>query len=67
MAESLLETSSADQIVLVVAQHALPYDVIRDAAASRGLALIRIEAARHRVEDLFRDDPDEEGADGSAA
>jgi hypothetical protein len=53
--------------VLVAPGDVRPYDVIRDAAASRGLALIRIEAARHRVEDLFRDDPDEEGADGSAA
>jgi hypothetical protein len=58
---------------LVAAQDVRPYDAIRDAAATRGLALIRIEAARHRVEDLFRDDPDdpddpdEEGADGTAA
>ena len=53
--------------VLVAAQDVRPFDAIRDAAATRGLALIRIEAARHRVEDLFRDDPDDEGADGTAA
>jgi ABC-2 type transport system ATP-binding protein len=53
--------------VLIAARDERPYDLIRDAAASRGLALIRIEAARHRVEDLFRDDPNGEGARGSAA
>jgi hypothetical protein len=36
-------------------------------AATRGLALIRVEPARHRVEDLFRDDVDEQGANGTAA
>jgi hypothetical protein len=53
--------------VLVVTQEVGPYDAIRDAAATRGLALIRIEAARHRVEDLFRDEPDEDGVHGTAA
>lgn len=53
--------------LLVGAQDERPFDLIRDAAATRGLALIRVEPARHRVEDLFRDDPDEEGADGDAA
>jgi ABC-2 type transport system ATP-binding protein len=53
--------------VLVGAQAELPYDMIRDVAATRGLALIRVEPARHRVEDLFRDDVDEKGANGTAA
>jgi len=53
--------------VLVAAQDERPYDLIRDATASRGLALIRVEPARHRVEDLFRDDIDEEDAGGTAA
>jgi hypothetical protein len=53
--------------VLVGAQAELPFDLIRDAAASRGLALIRVEPARHRVEDLFRDEVEEVGARGSAA
>jgi ABC-2 type transport system ATP-binding protein len=33
------------------------YDVVRDAVAELGLPLIRIEQRRHRLEDLFRDDP----------
>jgi ABC-2 type transport system ATP-binding protein len=33
------------------------YDVVRDAVADLGLPLIRIEQRRHRLEDLFRDDP----------
>jgi ABC-2 type transport system ATP-binding protein len=53
--------------VFVGAQAELPYDMIRDVAATRGLALIRVEPARHRVEDLFRDDVDEKGANGTAA
>jgi ABC-2 type transport system ATP-binding protein len=55
------------RFVLVVTQEVGPYDAIRDAAATRGLALIRIEAARHRVEDLFRDEPGADGVHGTAA
>jgi hypothetical protein len=55
------------RFVLVVTQEVGPYDAIRDAAATRGLALIRIEAARHRVEDLFRDESDQDGVHGTAA
>jgi hypothetical protein len=29
--------------------------------------LIRVEPARHRVEDMFRDEPDEEDGHGNAA
>ncbi len=32
-----------------------PWDRIRDAVVERGLALTRVEPARHRIEDLFRD------------
>jgi ABC-2 type transport system ATP-binding protein len=42
------------------------FDVVRDAVAARGLALTRLEAARHRVEDLFRD-PSDGDARGDAA
>jgi ABC-2 type transport system ATP-binding protein len=33
------------------------YDVIRDAVADLGLPLARMEQRRHRIEELFRDDP----------
>ena len=52
------------QILVEVADLA-PFDLVRDAVVERGLALTRIEAARHRVEDLFRDAPaDDGGPDG---
>ncbi|MFV2062490.1 MAG: ABC transporter ATP-binding protein [Chloroflexota bacterium] len=41
------------------------YDHVRDSVAELGLALIRIEARRGRLEDLFRD-PDEAAAFGAA-
>ena len=43
-----------------------PFDLVRDSVAARGLALTRVEPARHRVEDLFRDTL-EGGARGDAA
>jgi ABC-2 type transport system ATP-binding protein len=52
--------------VLVVAVDERPFDLVRDAVAARGLALTRLEPARHRVEDLFRD-ATEGGARGDAA
>jgi ABC-2 type transport system ATP-binding protein len=33
------------------------YDVIRDSVAELGLPLTRLEQRRHRIEELFRDDP----------
>ena len=33
------------------------YDVVRDAVADLGLPLNRMEQRRHRIEELFRDDP----------
>jgi ABC-2 type transport system ATP-binding protein len=32
------------------------YDIIRDAVADLGLALVRLEQRRHSLEDLFRDE-----------
>jgi ABC-2 type transport system ATP-binding protein len=52
--------------LLVAVTDARPFDLVRDAVADRGLALTRIEPARHRVEDMFRD-ATEGGADGDAA
>jgi ABC-2 type transport system ATP-binding protein len=52
--------------ILVVSDDARRFDLVRDAVAARGRALTRLEAARHRVEDMFRD-PTGEGADDDAA
>jgi ABC-2 type transport system ATP-binding protein len=38
------------------------YDTVRDAVAGLGLPLNRLEQQRRRVEELFRDDEDEEGS-----
>lgn len=42
--------------VLVDVADDRPYDVVRDAVADMGLALVRLEQRRHRLEDLFRED-----------
>ncbi len=39
--------------VLVDAPDERPYDLVRDAVADLGLALVRLEQRRHRLEDLF--------------
>jgi len=36
-----------------------PYDIVRDAIDEMGLSLTRLEQRRHRLEDLFRDEPQE--------
>jgi ABC-2 type transport system ATP-binding protein len=33
------------------------YDVVRDSVADLGLPLSRMEQRRHRIEELFREDP----------
>jgi ABC-2 type transport system ATP-binding protein len=38
------------------------YDVVRDAVADLALPLSRLEQRRHQVEELFRDEQSEEGA-----
>jgi ABC-2 type transport system ATP-binding protein len=50
-------TSEGERRVLVVAGNPAPFDAIRDTVADQGLALTRLEPARHRIEDLFRDGP----------
>jgi ABC-2 type transport system ATP-binding protein len=40
--------------VLVDCPDERPYDVVRDAVDELGLALVRLEQRRHRLEDLFR-------------
>jgi ABC-2 type transport system ATP-binding protein len=37
-----------------------PYDVLRDEVVDMGVGLIRVEQRRHRLEDLFRTESDEE-------
>lgn len=37
------------------------YDLVRDAVADLGLALVRLEQGRHRIEDLFRGDDERSG------
>ncbi|HEX8939072.1 MAG TPA: ABC transporter ATP-binding protein [Candidatus Limnocylindrales bacterium] len=46
--------------VLVRLEDERPYDAVRDAVADLGLALLRVEQGRHRLEDLFRDGVEEE-------
>jgi ABC-2 type transport system ATP-binding protein len=50
--------------VLVEIQGDATYDQVRDAVADLGLALVRIEQRRSRLEDLFRDEATEDGRSG---
>ncbi|HET7686208.1 MAG TPA: ABC transporter ATP-binding protein [Candidatus Limnocylindria bacterium] len=51
--------------VLVDLPDERPYDLVRDVVAELGLALIRIEQRRGRLEDLFRDDAPTESTDAA--
>ena len=42
------------------------YDVVRDAVADLALPLCRLEQRRHQVEELFRDEQDEQTEEGAA-
>ena len=66
VAAGLAAQADGPRRVLVVSADPRRFDLVRDAVAARGLALTRLEAARHRVEDLFRDAAGE-GADDDAA
>jgi len=37
------------------------YDVVRDAVAGLGLGLVRLERRRHRMTEIFADNPSDEG------
>ena len=52
--------------VLVDAADERPYDIVRDAVVDLGLALVRLEHRRHRLEDLFRAEAASQGADDAA-
>ncbi|MEO5940704.1 MAG: ABC transporter ATP-binding protein [Candidatus Limnocylindrales bacterium] len=43
--------------VLVDLVDETPYDIVRDSVVELDLALVRMEPRRHRLEDLFRDEP----------
>jgi len=52
----------AQRILLVPLHSDDTYDVVRDAVADLALPLCRLEQRRHQVEELFRDEQSEEGA-----
>jgi ABC-2 type transport system ATP-binding protein len=58
LAEQGFATAMDGRAVLVALDGDRTYDAVRDAAVDLGLAVVRIEPRRHRLEDLFRDDPE---------
>ncbi|HET7181286.1 MAG TPA: ABC transporter ATP-binding protein [Candidatus Limnocylindrales bacterium] len=58
LAEQGFATATDGRAVLVALDGDRTYDAVRDAAVDLGLAVVRIEPRRHRLEDLFRDDPE---------
>ena len=57
LTERGLTTAIDGRAVLVALAGDGTYDIVRDAVVELGLPLIRIEPRRHRLEDLFRDEP----------
>jgi ABC-2 type transport system ATP-binding protein len=63
--EALVERLTARGLRVVVDGPAIlidlvdeaPFDIVRDTVVELDLALVRMEQRRHRLEDLFRDDP----------
>ena len=53
--------------VVITMSDARPYDLVRDTMADLDLPLVRMEQRRHRLEDLFRDAPDGNGASAAAS
>jgi ABC-2 type transport system ATP-binding protein len=51
-----IEARLDGRAVVIDVQDDRLYDVVRDAVAELGLALVRMEPRRHRLEDLFRDE-----------
>jgi len=66
VAAGLRATADGPRRVLVPVAGEGPFDLVRDVVAARGLALTRLEPARHRVEDLFRDAGGEAAGDDAA-
>jgi ABC-2 type transport system ATP-binding protein len=57
-----LRAAVEGRLVLVEASDERPYDLIRDTIADMGLALVRLEPRRHRLEDLFATDVTDDAA-----
>jgi ABC-2 type transport system ATP-binding protein len=57
-----LQPRREERALLVQIVSAETYDAVRDAVADLGLPLNRLEQRRRRVEELFRDGADQEGA-----
>ena len=62
-----LEAIADGRFVLIAIADERPYDIVRDAVADLGLPLVRIEQRRHKLEDLFRDEPGAVAGAGIAA
>jgi ABC-2 type transport system ATP-binding protein len=62
LTERGLAATVAQRTLLVPLQSDDTYDVVRDAVADLALPLSRLEQRRHQVEELFRDEQSEEGA-----
>jgi len=61
-----LEAIADGRFVLIAIADERPYDIVRDAVADLGLPLVRIEQRRHKLEDLFRDEPGAVAGAGTA-
>jgi ABC-2 type transport system ATP-binding protein len=59
LAERGLAARLEGHTVLVDVADERPYDIVRDAVVDLGLALVRLEHRRHRLEDLFRESQDD--------
>jgi ABC-2 type transport system ATP-binding protein len=55
-----LTVRSEGHLLLVAMDGDKTYDVIRDSTVDLGYGLVRLEQRRHNLEDLFRDQPEEE-------
>jgi ABC-2 type transport system ATP-binding protein len=62
-----LEARVEGRTVLVDCPDERPYDLVRDAIDDLGLALVRLEQRRHRLEDLFRTEDRSEAPTDDAA
>jgi ABC-2 type transport system ATP-binding protein len=66
LAAAGLAATASGRTVLVEAPDGQPFDLVRDAVDDLGLALVRLEQRRHRLEDLFRDDSGSEATHDAA-
>jgi ABC-2 type transport system ATP-binding protein len=51
-----LQARADGRSVLVALEDERPYDIVRDEIVALGVALVRLEQRRHRLEDLFSDE-----------